>query len=420
MKRLLCVALAFLLACGLLPASASGKVYIATAEQLFALSSRVAAGDSMAGTDVYLTTDIVLSSPFTPIGTGAEAPFSGRFHGGGHIISGLEIKGGDYAGLFGYVYCGSIDNLIIENAKVSGENYAAIIVGRLYSYETETAVVGCKASGAVAGKSYVGGVAGYACAAAFGEYAKIEIEGCSFSGNVKGDLHVGGIAGKAEARSTSSRAEALIKNCTAYGTVSAAGRYASLAGGVCGSLEAGSNGGSTLAKTENCVSYAEVSAEITAAGGVCGAVGAEGFGATALAEGNVAFGGVYSAALAGGLAGKCEAKDRAVAEIKNSIAAGNILGGSINAFSAGKGVSGCQSAAEGMPSYSSGVTPPVYTKGDANGDGVCDNVDAALVLKYDAGLIILGAAALSACDINDSGGCDNLDAAHILRIDAGL
>ena len=59
-------------------------------------------------------------------------------------------------------------------------------------------------------------------------------------------------------------------------------------------------------------------------------------------------------------------------------------------------------------------------KGDVNTDGGIDNLDAALILKYDAGISDLNEAELSAADVNGDGEANNLDAALILRYDAGI
>lgn len=58
--------------------------------------------------------------------------------------------------------------------------------------------------------------------------------------------------------------------------------------------------------------------------------------------------------------------------------------------------------------------------GDANGDGNVDNLDAAMILKYDAGIIELESRARIAGDVNRDSSVDNLDAAMILKYDAGL
>lgn len=62
----------------------------------------------------------------------------------------------------------------------------------------------------------------------------------------------------------------------------------------------------------------------------------------------------------------------------------------------------------------------IAVAGDLNGDGTANNVDAAMVLRYDAGIIDLTDIQLAAGDINSDGNVDNLDAAYILKIDAGL
>lgn len=59
-------------------------------------------------------------------------------------------------------------------------------------------------------------------------------------------------------------------------------------------------------------------------------------------------------------------------------------------------------------------------RGDVNGDGVVDSLDAVEVLKYDAGLTELGEAQKVAADFNKDGEVDTLDAADILKHDAGL
>lgn len=57
-------------------------------------------------------------------------------------------------------------------------------------------------------------------------------------------------------------------------------------------------------------------------------------------------------------------------------------------------------------------------KGDVNGDGVADNIDAAQILRYDAGLTDIPKNRLSAADYNGDGEVNNLDAMQILRADS--
>ncbi len=56
--------------------------------------------------------------------------------------------------------------------------------------------------------------------------------------------------------------------------------------------------------------------------------------------------------------------------------------------------------------------------GDVTGDGVADNMDAARILRYDAGLI--SEIDEAAGDVNGDGVVDNVDASMILKYDAGL
>jgi hypothetical protein len=58
--------------------------------------------------------------------------------------------------------------------------------------------------------------------------------------------------------------------------------------------------------------------------------------------------------------------------------------------------------------------------GDADSDGDVDNVDAMLVLQYDAALIGENDLDLSVCDVNGDGLVDNVDAMLILQYDALL
>lgn len=64
------------------------------------------------------------------------------------------------------------------------------------------------------------------------------------------------------------------------------------------------------------------------------------------------------------------------------------------------------------------VTEP-FTLGDVNNDGSIDNLDATLILQYDAGLLSQSISAFAG-DANGDGAVDNLDAVLILKYDAGL
>ncbi len=59
-------------------------------------------------------------------------------------------------------------------------------------------------------------------------------------------------------------------------------------------------------------------------------------------------------------------------------------------------------------------------KGDANGDGKVNNMDASSVLKYDAGIGTFTDAQFALLDINGDGAVNNIDSARILQFDAGV
>jgi hypothetical protein len=136
-----------------------------TAANLKEFADKVNAGDDYSGKFVTLANDIDLNGvEFTPIGVGyfsasigTEHPFAGTFDGNGHTISNLKVsqtaeekafdasdtsktaannyKYNDklaYAskGLFGYV-TGTVKNLVVLNANVTGWNAEAAVVGTL-------------------------------------------------------------------------------------------------------------------------------------------------------------------------------------------------------------------------------------------------------------------------------------------------
>jgi len=81
---------------------------------------------------------------FAPIGT-YRRPFTGKFDGKGHKITGLYINRLDmsYIGLFGYMGSGSeVKNVGIENAMVSGDGYVGGLVG-----DNGGTVSGCYSTG---------------------------------------------------------------------------------------------------------------------------------------------------------------------------------------------------------------------------------------------------------------------------------
>lgn len=63
---------------------------------------------------------------WTPIGT-KEHPFRGNFNGGSYSISGVHFKeeDSDYAGLFGYISGGNVEDVLIVNSTITGDERGA-------------------------------------------------------------------------------------------------------------------------------------------------------------------------------------------------------------------------------------------------------------------------------------------------------
>lgn len=123
--------------------------------------------------DIYLGNDIDFDGKdeINPIGD-KDNPFTANFYGNGYTLSNLKIKpSGEYAGLFGYINGGSVQDLTIDGLKFSPEYFT-------FFYK------------------YIGGLAGYI---KNGTFENITLE------NITGEIYsaeviegAGGFAGKIE------------------------------------------------------------------------------------------------------------------------------------------------------------------------------------------------------------------------------
>lgn len=194
-----------------------GGYEIYSAKGLQWLAEQVNGGDNFSGKTVALTADIDLeNAEWTPIGT-TDNPFAGKFDGGSKTISNLNVNSPEEAfkGLFGrLVTPGTISNVNINNAAVTGYDEVGAIVGSAYT----GSVSNCHVSGdiLIEGHYHVGGITGYGYAT---------ISNCSVIGNagsyvkgtyMKADFEgdaVGGIIGYA-AEKNSAEAK-VISECSA-------------------------------------------------------------------------------------------------------------------------------------------------------------------------------------------------------------
>ena len=215
-----------------------------------------------------LTADIVLpevsagNNNFTPLFSD-EKPFLGTLDGAGHKITNLAVYNTEtfYSGLFSVIgSTGSVKNLTLENASVSGTNYVGIVAGWSLGSITDCTVSGAVTHIAANGyKVFVGGIAGRAeenvdrCLAAVNlavTEAQVEVYGggivgylssggsssspltltASGTANVSGEgytVYIGGLVGYIYSSIN-------LSNCHTEMQITAIGSYSAYAGGLVG------------------------------------------------------------------------------------------------------------------------------------------------------------------------------------------
>ena len=141
-------------------AQATDVLYISTVQDFISFAQTVNGGDNFAGRTVRLTTSISLDIPpfNTDNGWIPLANFSGVLDGGGYIIYDLYInRTALNTGLIANLH-GTVKNLGISNASVTGVSTVGGIAGRLHDGGTVQNIFVC---GRVSGTgNSVGGIAG--------------------------------------------------------------------------------------------------------------------------------------------------------------------------------------------------------------------------------------------------------------------
>jgi hypothetical protein len=178
-----------------------------------------------------------------PLGVDAGSPqFSGSYNGQGYSIDGLYINrpSSQYVGFIGMSSGGTVNNLYLKNADISGSNYVGGIVG-MGSINLEN----CSLSGSISGSS-VGGLAGK-----LNNNGGQTIQNCYCTATVSGSP-AGGIVGDYYGSS--------ITNCYSKGTIIA-----------------GINGGGLIGLLSNSfVLYCYSATTVNVGGGLIGAAGSGG------------------------------------------------------------------------------------------------------------------------------------------------
>mgnify|MGYP004656015849 FL=1 len=268
-------------------ALAKGTYSISSAEELAKLAEMQNKGLITDGSEFVLGGNIDLSdyssgNGWTAIGTDWYT-FASSFDGNGYKISNLKISGTqDMQGLFyGLDNGGTIKNVSLENADVSGGSSVGALVGSV----TRGTINNCNASGSVTGTGFnTGGL--------LGSYTyPANLENCYANVDVKGNDSVGGLVGNAGSNT--------IKKCFATGNVTGS---ADRVGGLVGAAY--------NTNIENCYATGKISGTSS----VGGLVGIGRNIADSYATGKVTGAG----ANVGGLAGKAD-------EITSSYAKGDVI-----------------------------------------------------------------------------------------------
>lgn len=114
---------------------------IATKTDLYRLANIVNVSRNECGGITFLQTqDIVCDASYTPIGYQGDndhAYFRGTYDGQGHTVSGITVtrtgntSADKYIGLFGYVYQGTVQNVVLANSTFTGYRYVGGIAGEI-------------------------------------------------------------------------------------------------------------------------------------------------------------------------------------------------------------------------------------------------------------------------------------------------
>ncbi len=140
--------------------NSSNTATVYTANGLRTVAALVNNG-GQTGLNITLANDIDLTGEaWTPIGLESSRSYIGTFDGGGHTIKGLKVTGDfQYAGLIGYLWYGTVQDVAVEDVDITTSHspgYAGGVVGCSY----KGTVMACHSSGTITGSKYAGGVIG--------------------------------------------------------------------------------------------------------------------------------------------------------------------------------------------------------------------------------------------------------------------
>lgn len=399
------------------PAAIDGVYQIGTGAELAWFAQTVNAGTT--GISAVLTADIDLACyNWTPIGNSGNK-FAGSIDGQGHKVCNMAIINtaattGTGYGLIGYMNGGTVQNLTVEgtidltnSASVSNGYIGGVIgacsgsvtlnnvhsnvdititrvkgnwarVGGLVGNGGSITITNCSNSGDISGYQYVGGIVGY--------IANGTVTGCYNAGEISGYQYAGGIA--------AAGAPGTVTSCYNVGGVTATNNYV---GGIIASA-------SSTSALSNCFNAGTITFGGTSA--YAGAV----VGYSNNAKGTNAnlyyLEGTYSTG---------------IGTNKNTVDAAAV---SAETLASADFVTTINTSLE-TAAFVAGTDHPILVwqvsseepvKGDIDGDGKINAIDAAMIYKFVKNNTELTEEQLSACDMNGDGKINALDAALIYKL----
>lgn len=195
------------------------------------LANSVNGGEAYSGKYFVLSKNINLNfKAWTPIGKATTTPFSGIINGNNNVISGINVEGDNYLGMFGVLYGATIKNLAVDGTVVGNKDTVGILAGQIQSGTTiETIIIRGRVTSKSSANTATGGVGGIAGNTVAKGDGAINIKDCinyaEINAPFTGSNMAGGIVGATNSQLI------VIENCKNYGTINATGTFA---GGIVG------------------------------------------------------------------------------------------------------------------------------------------------------------------------------------------
>lgn len=195
------------------------------------LANSVNGGEAYSGKYFVLSKNINLNfKAWTPIGKATTTPFSGIINGNNNVISGINVEGDNYLGMFGVLYGATIKNLTVDGTVVGNKDTVGILAGQIQSGTTiETIIIRGRVTSKSSANTATGGVGGIAGNTVAKGDGAINIKDCinyaEINAPFTGSNMAGGIVGATNSQLI------VIENCKNYGTINATGTFA---GGIVG------------------------------------------------------------------------------------------------------------------------------------------------------------------------------------------